>query len=89
MNIQKTFNDDDNRTFDLLYQIIESEEILEEIKYTTYGISVHMNSDNCDEIARVESITTDKQTIESILSIIANQTVTPISLQYVVEDMIS
>lgn len=82
-----------NSEFDLEYCLLEKEIVLDSFSVNTYGVEItkiYKNKDNtlCKEYRKVFDIFCTQSEAEAVLEKLARNTVTPVSLLDVLENMI-
>ncbi|MDO5521179.1 MAG: DUF6514 family protein [bacterium] len=83
----KVAGNDDNKELMLEYYLTEKES--EETKELIYGISVTKRCENQVESDVVDNISYEKQQVLDLLHIISENTVTPICLAEVLDDLMT
>ena len=74
--------------FELKYYILEEEVELESSKHIGYGIEIEKQDNTRVEKSQIKDITTDQTKIYYIIKLLMKNSVTPIHLHDVIEDML-
>ena len=74
--------------FELKYYILEEEVEVESSKYVGYGIEIEKQDNLRVEKSQIKDITTDKKRIYYIVNLLMKNSVTPIHLHDVIEDIL-
>lgn len=72
----------------LLYRLLKSSIIVEDVKSFTYGIEIECSLFGEKETSRVQDVTTNYEKARDIFEIISTNLVTPVSLKDIVEDFL-
>lgn len=75
-------------SFDLKYYILEEEVELESSKHIGYGIEIEKQESSRIEKSQIKDITTDQTRIDYIVKSLMKNSVTPIHLHDVIEEML-
>lgn len=75
-------------SFELKYYILEEEVELESSKHIGYGIEIEKQDNTRIEKSQIKDITTDHTRIDIIVKSLMRNSVTPIHLHDVIEDML-
>lgn len=81
----------DMKSFELEYYLLESEADNDDAanNRTIYGIEIVKKTDGgCVENSRFEGIFTDKSRTRELIGTLASNTVTPVSLPYILDDLL-